>query len=241
MWNRVEQIVDFLLSLIYPDRCVMCDNVIAYNQGICRKCLPLLKPIGGLRCTKCGKPIENEDEEYCFDCSRYTHHYTRGWPLLAYDDNVKKSIYRFKYGNRQRYSRFYGKAIAKHLGNIILRLRADAIIPVPLHKKKLRERGYNQAYLLAREMGKELSIPVIDDLVVRCRYTKPLKILGMQERQNNLKKAFKIAKNDVKLKTIILVDDIYTTGSTIDEISKLLGEYGVENIYFVTLSAGYNI
>ncbi len=131
--------------------------------------------------------------------------------------------------------------IAKHFGRVICDLKPDAIVPVPIHKEKLRQRGYNQAYLLAKEMANCLDIPLADGLIQRVKNTKPLKFLDVDERQNNLKKAFKIGQNDVKLRTIILVDDIYTTGSTIDEISTVLREYGVEHIYFVTLSAGYNI
>lgn len=127
------------------------------------------------------------------------------------------------------------------LGNFIRACRADAFVPVPLHKSRKRKRGYNQAEVLARELSALTGIPVCTDLIGRVKKTAPMKELSAAQRQNNLKKAFKILRNDVKLKTIIIVDDIYTTGSTIDAVSRELKSVGVEKIYFVALAIGRGI
>ena len=111
-------------------------------------------------------------------------------------------------------------------------------MPVPIHWSRMRRRGYNQAQLIARELSKYSGIPVKEKLIRRCVKTAPLKDLGPLERQNNLKKAFKICQNDVKLKTIVIIDDIYTTGSTIDAMAKTFYQSGVENVYFMTLTIG---
>ena len=121
---------------------------------------------------------------------------------------------------------------------MMLAWKPDALIPVLLHTSRLKKRGYNQAGLLARKVGQMLNIPVYENWIVREKNTKPLKLLDGRERQNNLKKAFKIVQNEVKLKTIIIIDDIYTTGSTVDEISVLCRENGVKKIYFAALSVG---
>lgn len=128
--------------------------------------------------------------------------------------------------------------MAEVFADYVRGLSPDALVPVPLHEKRLAARGYNQAALLAEEIGKALHIPVYDKLVVRGKNTVPQKTLNRAERQNNLKRAFKIVANDVKLKTIILIDDIYTTGSTLDALAETLTEAGAEKIYFLTLSAG---
>jgi ComF family protein len=143
-----------------------------------------------------------------------------------------------KYGSRREYADFYGKQMAKHLGTFIKSTKAQAIIPVPLADKKKKQRGYNQAECLAEALSKITKIPVIDDLVVRVRDTAPQKQLDEQQRQNNLKKAFKIGRNDVKLNITIIIDDIYTTGSTIDAVACALSEVGVERIYYVALAIG---
>lgn len=129
--------------------------------------------------------------------------------------------------------------MGKYLGDFIRSVSPDVMVPVPLHKKKLSKRGYNQAACLARVLGKNMQLPVDEKLVKRVRNTAPMKRLNPAERQNNLKKAFNIGRNDVKLyDRIILVDDIYTTGTTLDEIAALLKSHGVSEVYCVTLACG---
>jgi ComF family protein len=112
------------------------------------------------------------------------------------------------------------------------------MIAVPLHPKRFRKRGYNQAELLAKELSARMEVPFYKDIVRRTKNTAPLKLLNASERQNNLKKAFKIGRNDVKWKSVIIVDDIYTTGSTIDACASVLLEIGIQKIYFVALAIG---
>ena len=163
--------------------------------------------------------------------------FLRGRSLYEYD-SAAVSLYRFKYGGRREYAAFYGEQAVEYLGEFIRALQPDAIIPIPLHRKRRAKRGYNQAELLAREIGKRMGIPVRTKMLLRVKNTVPLKQLNPKERQNNLKKAFLIAQNDVKLKMIILVDDIFTTGSTMDEAARTLRSAGVENICYVTLACG---
>ena len=119
--------------------------------------------------------------------------------------------------------------------------KPDALVPIPLHKRKLKTRGYNQAELVARELSRYWGIPVVNNLIVRCKNTKPMKGIVGTDRQNNLKKAFKLGVNDVKLNTIIIIDDIYTTGSTIDAVSKVCLDAGISKVYFLTVSIGYGL
>lgn len=121
---------------------------------------------------------------------------------------------------------------------MILSWRPDALVPVPLHPERERKRGYNQAALLAQALGKRLNIPVLSDWLVRVKNTKPQKELEGTARQNNLKKAFKIVQDDVKLNTIVIIDDIYTTGSTIDAAALECRAAGVRRVFFITLAIG---
>lgn len=177
-------------------------------------------------------------DEYCDDCNRKKHIFDRGYSLFSYSGNVKESLYRLKYSNRREYGYTYGKLLVEQYGNQISKWKVDAIIPVPLHKKRFWERGYNQAELIANGIGKEMGIPVVSDLVFREKNTKALKMMDPSQRAVNIKNAFKIVGNKVKLNAIVLVDDIYTTGSTVDEISRLLRNYGVKQIYFLTVATG---
>ena len=119
--------------------------------------------------------------------------------------------------------------------------KPQALVPVPLHKKKKRKRGYNQAQVLAEELSRIWQLPVLDDLVIRVKNTRPMKGIEGTERQNNLKKAFKLGRNDVKLNTIIVIDDIYTTGSTVDAVARVCREGGIANVYVLSVSIGHGI
>ena len=234
----MKTFLNTLLSLLYPRRCPVCDEPVKpWNALICRECEPALPYIKPPRCMKCGKHIGDDGKEYCADCASQSHLYDRGRALFSYPD-AAASIARFKYGGRREYAAFYAARMAEALGDFIRACGADAFVPVPLHKSRKRRRGYNQAEVLARELSALTGIPVCADLVGRVKKTAPMKELSAVQRQNNLKKAFKILRNDVKLDTILIIDDIYTTGSTIDAVSRELKSAGVERIYFVALAIG---
>jgi len=229
-----------LLQLLFPCRCPVCDEIVVpYGERICLGCMDKLQLLTPPWCMKCGKKLESE-EEFCRDCKEKQHIYARGRALYEYR-SVASSIYWMKYGGRQEYASFFGEEMATYLKDFILQIKPDGILPIPLHKKRLCKRGYNQATLLAKALGESMHIPVYENMLVRTKNTKPLKLQNPIERQNNLKKAFIIGKNDVKLKTILIVDDIYTTGSTINEVARVLRQQGVEEVYFVTLACGAGI
>lgn len=230
-----------ILDLLYPARCPVCDGVLLPGEEVCEECLPRLRYVTDPRCCKCGKPLQNEEEEYCQDCCPdgmgRTHIYDSGLALYEYE-LIKDSLYRFKYKGRCEYAGFFGKEMVERLGDRIAAWHPDALLPVPMYRRKERMRGYNQAHLLAQGVGAALHIPVRQDLMVRQRQTVPMKELDPAGRQINLKKAFIIGRFDVKLKCIIIVDDIYTTGSTMDEMAKVLRSAGVSRIHFLTLAIG---
>ena len=236
---NIKKIWECFLNLLFPRRCAVCDGILQETKaGICPECRRKLVYIREPRCRKCGKQLLDEEEEYCAGCKGNQKNFDRGIVLFAYNDAMKKSIYRFKYANRREYSRFYAAEICRCLGKEIARFSADAIVPVPLHKKRQKKRGYNQAELIAAQVGQHMGIPVKTRLLIRSKNTKALKKMRRTERENNLKKAFKIWENDVKLDTVIIIDDILTTGSTINEISGVLKEAGIKKVYFVALSSG---
>ena len=240
-FNKISNVIKMLSGgikqLLYPRRCPVCDGiVIPWGEKICLDCLPKLRPLASPWCMQCGKKLPGE-AEFCKSCGPGKHSYVRGRALYEYE-SAAVSIYRFKYSGRQEYAEFFGEQVAEYLGDFIRSIRPEGLVPIPLHPSRRAGRGYNQAELLAREVGRRTGLPVYADWLIRVKNTAPLKRLNPKERQNNLKKAFNISGNDVKLKTVLIVDDIYTTGATVDEAAKVLKKAGVENIYFVALASG---
>lgn len=230
---------ELVLNLLYPQRCLLCDGTVwVMDEGVCPQCRNGIEYVGELRCMRCGKAISDAKEEYCSDCKRKSRYFDRGISLCVYKGKVKESIYRLKYKERQQYGMHYGRMIVKYLGDEIKALNADALIPVPLHRDREKKRGYNQAAIVANEIGRILKIPVCENIIGRSKNTNAMKLQTAQDRQKNIKNAFKILTNDVKLETAVLIDDIYTTGSTLDEMSRTLKNAGVKHIYFVTIATG---
>lgn len=226
-----------MADLLFPRRCPICDRAVSpFGSLVCEDCRRKPVYIKAPYCMKCGKQL-SEEAEYCADCTNRRHLYDAGRAVFAYR-SISDSIYRFKYKGRREYGDYYARCMAESLGRFIAECRPDALVPVPIHRSKKNSRGYNQAQVIAAGLGRLLQIPVDDRLIRRVRRTKPMKDLSAAERQNNLKKAFKICRNDVKLNTIIIVDDIYTTGSTIDAMSYELRRAGVKHIYYVALAIG---
>lgn len=236
--NPFKFFYGMLLDIVYPRRCPVCDKAVKpFGSLICEECEKKIKYVRAPYCQKCGKELKDKRAFFCHDCAHKEHTYDRGMALFTYR-SAADSIYRFKYRGRQEYAAYYAQRMARILGERILSCHPDALVPVPIHDSKKRARGYNQAEVLAVELGRLLDIPVETKLIKRVRKTVPMKELSVGERQNNLKKAFKIRQNDVKLKTTIIIDDIYTTGSTIDAVARVLLQAGAERVYFVTLAAG---
>ena len=227
-----------VIAMVYPHRCPVCDGIPEYGERICPECEKKLAFITEPVCKCCGKPLETEREEYCYDCGRHTHRYDSGKALLVYQGKIKDSLWRFKYQNRREYAWYYAAQTAARYGSWIRQRGIEVIVPIPLHKQRRRQRGYNQAELYARHIGRMLGIPVRAELLRRVRQTVPQKQLNDVQRKNNLKKAFKCAPDIVQFKKILIVDDIYTTGSTIDAAAETLKSAGVQQVFFACISIG---
>lgn len=231
-WERI-------VSALYPRQCPICREIVTpKGDTICRKCRDGLPYIKEARCRKCSKPVHNPQIEYCYDCSRQRHLYIEGIAMFEHKGAIRDTIYDIKYGNKREYLDFFADEIAEKYGNKIKEWQADALVPVPLYKKKEIQRGFNQAMELAKRLGKRMDIPVNGKILLRDRVTVPQKELTEKQRKKNVENAFHISENIVKLNRVILIDDIYTTGSTIDACTETLLNAGVREVYFITMSIG---
>ena len=233
-----KNLKDYILDVIYPKTCPFCGRICKKGEDICLTCRWKLPYIKEPRCMKCSKPIMDVEKEYCYDCRMKQHTYVAGKAVWVYDDIMRKSISRYKYNGSLEYASVYGKEIAKHYGKWI-KAHGDILVPIPLHKKKQQIRGFNQAEVLADIIGNILQIPIEREWLYRNKYTLPQKELSDKERLKNLMKAFEINKKKSFLADkVMLVDDIYTTGSTIEACAKVLYQAGVKEVYFISICIG---
>ncbi len=240
----MRRVIEKLIELIYPPSCPMCEEiVIPKGNKICESCKDKLTLISEPRCKKCSKPIEQEEKEYCSDCEHKEFSFNYGYSLWIYEKDIQKSIIAFKYHHKKEYADFYTDEIVRHLGNKIRHIDPDIIVAVPIHWTKHRERGYNQAEILAINIGEAMGIMVIPELLRRNKKTLPQKQLSNKERLRNLQKAFEVNqkvydKMPSKVDKVLLIDDIYTTGSTIEACTNILKKSGIKQVYFLTLCIG---
>lgn len=220
-------------KLIYPPRCIGCDEVLAEEMrdgGICRACRPLIHPVKEPLCKKCGKQIYHADRTYCMDCDTRPHVYTEGRGVFLYEGPMKQAMYRLKYGNRRGVAEVIAREALRNHGRWIASIQPEALVPVPIHRNKRVKRGYNQAEVMAQAISRQTGIPVVP-LVERTVDTLPQKELTPEKRAKNLKNAFKVGKNGVKFKRILIIDDIYTTGATVDAMAGILLDRGIDEVY----------
>lgn len=224
------------MEILYPQTCCFCGKV--SREKVCHECVSKIEYIKEPRCKRCGKPVRYADQEFCEDCKRKKFHYEQGKNVWLHKGPVRWSIYQFKYHNRRIFGEFYAEEMYRLYGQKLKEWKIDVIIPIPLHKKRRRRRGYNQAEIIARNLGKLAQIPVESQALARIRNTTAQKELSDKERKANLQHAFQVTKYWKKVRRVLLIDDIYTTGSTIDEVAKVLRENGAEKIWFFTVSIG---
>lgn len=228
-----------VLDILYPRRCAVCGDIVTPRGALVHSaCAEKPKIVSEPCCRKCGAPVSGDDAEYCANCTSNEFLFREGTALFVYDDIMRKSVADFKFLGHRQNADYYIKCMTACMGRKLERWAPDAFIPVPVHRSKKRDRGYNQAELLADGLGKYLNVPVVTDLLLRGRKTAPQKELSAAERLKNLKDAFYINKRAAaryRLNTVVLVDDIYTTGSTMEACTEMLLQNGVSNVYFAVL------
>ena len=226
-------------DLLFPRRCPVCGGV-AMPKGrlICPACLKQLSFVSSPACMKCGKEIGSREQEYCADCIRRKKSFTRGFALLNYDSRAAVSMAAVKYHNKREYLDFYARAAALRFGKQFRQAGIQVIVPVPVHASRLKARGFNQAAVLAEKLSAELGIPW-EELLIRVKKTDPQKSLGSAERLKNLRGAFEAEQEAGKWERVLLVDDIYTTGSTAEICSRALLKTGVKQGFVFAVCIGH--
>ena len=251
---RKHEVISKVLQMAFPPRCAVCDGLLLPEEiknGIHVDCRKRLYPVRELFCMHCGCPLDGSGREYCDDCRRrlgqQQNPYWNGKPVsyivqgrgvFEYRGMIKKTMYRFKYANRREYADFLAKEACERWGGWIRQMGSEAIVPFPMYRRKERHRGYNQAALFGAALSVCMELPCIPEAIRRVKKTRPQKLLNDIERKNNLKNAFQAMEFIVQYKKILVVDDIYTTGSTVEAVAEELNRAGVKQVFFLTACIG---
>lgn len=215
----------FWLDLILPNRCAICGDVIVWDELCCKKCSDSLPYIDIPVCKVCG--LEN-----CV-CSRGIS-YDRCFSIVWYDEFMKNAVVNFKKQSPENFALLFGNKLAEKL-KADLSEKIDIVTAVPMSKRKLAQNGYNQAFELAKSVSAEMSLPARDDILVRKYSRVSQHELSYSDRQETVKELYSFSGDvDVSNKTVLLCDDIITTGSTLNECSRILKENGAKYVICAT-------
>ena len=229
-----------LLNLIYPEKCVVCHQILTEPGGerMCRVCRTAILPVTEPRCKRCSKPLIDLEAELCENCRSHEFCVDRGFALYPYNERMQKAIRNLKYRGELAGGEYFADQMSVGYGAWVRRISPDVLIPVPIHKRRMRFRGFNQAACLAVRIGQRLGVAVDLDYLARTGNTKPQKGLGGRARINNLQKSFSVVGENAAYRNILLIDDIYTTGATLEACGRILREAGAKRIYFLCLCIG---
>ena len=235
--KQIQKIYKFILDILFPIRCLGCGKE---GNWICDDCLATIELIKNPTCPKCGKP--SKYGKFCAECS-FKSRMTGIMVAASYDNKLlQKSIHTMKYKFVKDLAKPLSKILVKTLNSNLLdsQILTNKIIciPVPLHTKRLKWRGFNQAQELSYWLNNQLKIPIRQDILVRSKHTQPqMQIKSHLVRRKNIKNAFQCANpKAVKDKTIILIDDVCTTSATLEECAKALYKAKPKEIWGLVLA-----
>lgn len=237
----LRPIIRHLLHLVLPVDCAGCGIALAEDPipFFCRTCWSQIAPIKGPTCPRCGRPFPSSisltysPDHLCSDCRTRRPAFTKAWSLYPYSPPLQDAIRLFKY---------HGKTVlADALGDLMLAaspaVEVDLLMPVPLHPSRLRKREFNQALLLADRLSRRWGTTVSYDNLLRQRLTESQTALSRSARLKNLRRSFVVRRPDeIEGKRLLLIDDVFTTGTTVNECAKTLRKAGAADVYVCTLA-----
>ncbi|MBQ5950774.1 MAG: ComF family protein [Lachnospiraceae bacterium] len=227
------------LDLLYPPRCPVCHEPVGEaGARICAACSEVPAYIRDPYCLLCGAQLSDRGRERCTVCEGRETYFLRNFPLMSYDQTARESVAQFKFHGRREYALWYAQAWTETWGDAVLSRGAAFVTSVPAHPKKKRERGYDQAEVFARETARLLHLPYAPHLLVRRGSSAQQKTLGRAARRENLRSAFAAGPGRMPEGTALLLDDVYTTGETLDACSRILAERGAPQILTGTVCVG---
>jgi len=227
---RSGKLIELAVDSFFPRRCVGCGKVGGF---LCPECLGKLPRLLPPLCPNCGRP--QASGIVCPDCRRRQTEIDGIRSPFRFDEVIRKAIHQLKYRNLKTISPCLAELLADYF--MSNPLPGEALVCVPLHPRRLRERGYNQSSLLAGELGRRIDLPGIDDCLIRVRQAQPqVRAVDVEERRRNVADAFLCRDERVRGKQIILIDDVCTSGATLESCAAALKNKGAASVWGLTLA-----
>lgn len=234
MWARIFDALQASLDLLLPPACLLCGQRLdpdGKDPSLCDDCLASMSSLGEAYCRRCAQPypVPYPTDHLCGNCLRQPPPYSRVCAVGRYQGGISEAIHRLKYRNQLSLAAPLGRRLAISLLATDAAFRPDLLIPVPLHPRRLRQRGYNQAMELARPVSRLYATPIDALLLQRTRHTPHQQGLTAAERRRNLRSAFSLTR-PVEGRTVLLIDDVMTTGETVRECARTLVAGGATEV-----------
>lgn len=225
------------LNLFFPPVCAACQKPVREAHALCHSCFNAVRFTSAPACGRCGHPFEYAagDDALCGSCLDELPVYEKGWSCFGYDEHTRYLLTRLKFRDRTDLAPLLGRLMVSHGAPVIDGM--ELVVPVPLHRRRLLKRRYNQSLLLARKVAKAKGISLLPDALVRLRHTAPQTGLSRAERQSNVARAFAVAAQHeahIRGKKILLIDDVMTTGATLSACAKALQKAGADTVHILT-------
>jgi len=237
----METLIQFLKSQFLPGQCCLCQQAADIKLSLCEKCFSELVH-NTFYCAICATPLNSFQEQHktllqCGSCLQKNPYFDQVFSPYLYQHQMVQLIHQYKY-----HAKLF---LARTLADIFIqqyskykkeKLTPEIIIPVPLHIKRLKQRGFNQSKELATYLSKQMDITIRDDIVTRVKLTHTQRGLSLKERKKNLKNAFVINNSTFEKKHVVIIDDVMTTGNTANEMAKVLKQAGVKRVDVWTIA-----
>ncbi len=236
----LKRIWNSIINFIFPQQCCICKDFLGIDGAICLSCVSKFDLITEPKCSCCGFPFEFKIKDsnkalLCPKCLKKSFKFDKACAAVRYDDFSKKLILPLKHGDKTQYAKSIANLMAR-CGTELAK-QSDYIIPVPIHLTRMLKRKYNQASLICTHLSKIYSKPVLYTTLLRSKSTQSQGHLSSQERKKNVSGVFVIKNNsEIKGKNILLIDDVFTTGATVNECAKVLKQNGVKKVFVLTFA-----
>lgn len=228
--SRLGQLVELAVDSFFPKQCVSCGKV---GSFLCLSCKRKLPSLAAPLCPKCGRP--QASGIVCPSCRQRRTEIDGIRSPYRFDEVIRKAIHQLKYQNLKAISSCLAELLADYLEPSPL--PGEVLVPVPLHQRRLKERGYNQSSLLSRELGKLTSLPVIEGCLIRIKEAQPqVRAASMEERRENVVGAFICRNEKLSAKQVILIDDVCTSGATLESCAVALKSKGAISVWGLTIA-----